>query len=117
MTASKAQRLAVFLEKLGQAPPARSAAEARQLLETVLNAVEDTLTSIPAAPDQWQTDGRMYAPRDDSARTVPGRPDVTRYRNRNHNTWIGQNGAIRISRSDGACLLDKPGLDGRTVGI
>lgn len=75
--------------------------------------MEDDLTTIPNDPARWQTDGRLYPPRDDSARVE--RPGVTRYRSRGHNTWIGDNGAIEIKGVDGTVYLDKPGADGKRV--
>ena len=55
----------------------------------------------------------MYAPRDDNRRSVPGQPSVTRYRSVAHNTYFGQNGAIRIETVEREVLLDKAGADGR----
>ncbi len=87
-----------------------------RLLENALNQVEDELTDVPFDPDEWLNDGRLYPPRADSARRVPGRPDVTRYRSLGHNTWIARNGAIRIVEiANDSTVLDKPGADGWPV--
>lgn len=113
---TKSERLALFLERLLEAPAANSAEEALILLAATLNGVEDECTTIPFDLSRSDSDGRMYPPLSDSARDVPGRPDVTRYRSRAHNTWIAANGAIRIaSVDDGEPLLDKAGTGGRKV--
>jgi hypothetical protein len=114
--ATKAERFAEFLRRLGVAPPASSFEEAFGQLGDVLNAVEDEMTSIPFDPASWQTDGRMYPPQMDSLRAVPGRPDVRRFRSKAHNTLIGDNGAIEIREvSSGRTILAKPGADGQTI--
>lgn len=91
------------------APAASSADDAFTLLATTLNTVEDEFTDIPFNPARWMTDGRMYPPQPDSARPVPGRPDLTRYRNRGHSTIIGNDGSITIFEVCGTCVLKKPG--------
>jgi hypothetical protein len=113
--ASKAARFAEFLRRLGAAPAASTFAEAFHQLGDILNAVEDEMTSIPYDPANWQNDGRMYPPQPDSARAVPGRSDVTRFRSSAHNTLIGDNGAIEIGDLSGRPILAKPGVDGRAI--
>jgi hypothetical protein len=118
----KEQRLAEFLKRLELASPASSHDEAFDLLEKTLNAVEDEFSGVPADPDKYLEDGRLYPPQKDSKRFVPGRPDLVRYRSRGHNTWIGMNGAIRIEdipsgHVEPSCCLDKPGADGKTVNL
>lgn len=98
------------------ARPAESAEQALELISSVLNQVEDELSGISFQPDQWQNDGRMYPPQPDSARDVEGRPDLTRFRSRNHDTWISTHGAILIRSHDtGRTELDKTGVDGCSV--
>jgi len=116
LTLSKGQRLKIFLERLATAEPCETFDEAMTLLTATLNGVENEFTSIPFDPSQWQNDGRMYPPQSDSARSVPGRDDVTRYRSRGHNTWISVYGAILIIKTDDdEVLLDKPGSNSRRV--
>ena len=57
----------------------------------------------------------MYPLQPDSARVVPGRSDVTRFRSRAHNTLIGDNGAIEIRDLSGRPILTKAGTDGRMI--
>ena len=115
MILGKRERLVLLIERLMKAPPARSADEAMALLASTLNGVEDEFTSIPYDPSLWKTDGRMYPPQPDSARDVPGRPDLTRYRSVGHNTYIAANGALRIDGLNGESLLSKAGGDGNEV--
>lgn len=111
----KSERLAELFRRLAAAPPASSAAEAKSLLDSTLNSVEDDLTAIPFDRSAWQNDGRMYPPQEDSRRPVPGRPDVARYRSRSHNTYIGANGAIEIALDTTETLFKKAGRDGRHI--
>jgi hypothetical protein len=113
--ATKAERLAEFLRRLGAAPAAADANEAFRQLADILDGVEDEMTSIPFDPANWQNDGRMYPPQPDSLRAVPGRPDVRRFRSKGHNTLVGDNGAIEIRDLSGRPVLSKPGADGRTI--
>lgn len=113
---SKRERFAEFLRRLASAPPAATSLEAFQQLASVLNEVEDELTSIPFNPDTWQTDGRMYPPQQDSIRVIDGHPNVKRFRSRSHNTFFGDNGAIEIRAVTGETVIfTKPGADARGV--
>jgi hypothetical protein len=117
MALTKAQRFSEFLDRLLAAPAATSAEEAFALVASTLNAVEDEFSSVPFDPSRWMDDGRMYPAQADSARSDPAQPDLVRYRSRMHNTRIGANGAIRIDEVNGACLLNKPGHDGRSIDL
>jgi hypothetical protein len=110
---SRKQRLREFVKRLEAAANANSLAAALELLRTTLNAVEDEFSGIPNNPLLWESDGRLYPPQEDSGRNVPDRPSVRRYRSVGHNTFIGQNGAIRIETLAGAIILDKAGADDR----
>jgi len=57
----------------------------------------------------------MYPPQVDSRRDVPEHPEVTRYRNRAHNTFVRTNGAIEIRDLGGEVLFRKAGADGDYV--
>jgi len=98
------------------APAANSFDEAFRLLCETLDTVEDELTSIPSCPKNWQTDGRLYPPQLDNRRPVPGYDQVTRLRNRGHNTYVAENGAIEIQdASSGKVVFRKNGACGRGV--
>jgi len=110
---SKKQRLVIFLDPLASAPAASSEGEARVLLKELLNQVEDEFSGIPFNPLLPTSNGRMYAPRDDNRRAVPGQQLLNRFRSAAHNTYFGKNGSIRIETLEKEVLLDKPGADGR----
>ena len=112
---SLSKRLNEFYKRLSALPSARSAREAREQLTTTLNEVEDEMTSIPYNPDNWQSDGRLYSPRNDSRREVPGRKDIVRFRHLAHNTFFGKNGSIEIQNLKRDILFQKTGADGNGV--
>jgi hypothetical protein len=114
--ASKEERVAIFVGRLAAAPAAATAEAAFAQVGAILNAVEDEFTDIPYDPASWQTDGRLYPPQADNKRSVEGRSGVVRFRSRGHNTYIGENGSIKItSVANDEVVLEKPGRDGRTV--
>ena len=113
--ATKSERFAEFLRRLGTAPAASDCDEAYRQLGDILNAVEDEMTTIPFDLANWQNDGRMYPPQMDSLRAVTGCRDVKRFRSRSHNTLIAINGAIEIRDLSGRAIFSKPGADGQTV--
>jgi hypothetical protein len=113
--ADKSARLAIFIARLRKAPLGRDAAEATSLIATTLNAVEDELSGIVFDPASLGNDGRLYPPRDDYAYPVDGRPDVTRFRNKAHNTFVATNGAFRIETIGKQMVFEKPGADGLHV--
>mgnify|MGYP001324992190 CR=1 FL=1 len=115
MNVPRPDRLAEFLRRLRQAPPAQDGQEAFEQIAAILNAVEDELTDIPYDPDRWMNDGRMYPPQRDSGRSELG--GVIRFRSRGHNTFVGPNGAIEIRRADEERTLElrKAGADGQHV--
>ena len=52
----------------------------------------------------------------DSVRKVDGFPEVLRYRNSNHNTFIASNGAIEVRQLDPEEVqFTKPGANGKGV--
>ena len=110
-------RISEFYRRLDELPRAETDAEAyRQVCDTLV-AVEDELSGIPSDPTLPRNDGRMYPPLEDSVRPdKSGRTAVVRYRSKQHNTLIGNNGAIEIRRDDSHVEFSKPGLDGRTIG-
>lgn len=115
---AKAERFREFIRRLAAAEPANSARAARALIEETLNAVEDELSGITFNPKNWRTDGRMYPPQEDAAREVSGRPDVTRYRSRQHNTFIAANGAIDIQDVDSEdVVFEKPAPTPKEYGM
>lgn len=111
----KAERFEVFLQRLAERRAAETAEEALDQIAEALNTVEDEFTHIPYDPARWQDDGRMYAPQRDAERSVPGAPELRRYRSRAHNTVVSEGGAIEIREISGGPIFDKVGADGRSV--
>ena len=111
----KNKRLHTFIERLNMVDKADTADEAYTILAKVLNEVEDEFTNIPYSPHLWMTDGRLYPPQEDN-RMNTSNTEVIRYRNRRHNTYFGNNGAIMIQELSGKIIVDKAGRDGRKVG-
>jgi hypothetical protein len=110
---SKVKRLEELLKRLDAAPPAKSGDAAFDLLAETLNAIEDEFSGVPFRPENWETDGRLYPPKEDSRVKYPERSSLRKYRNKGHYNYLGRNGSIRIETLDGKILLDKPGQDGR----
>jgi hypothetical protein len=119
VTAKKQERLKVFFERLMQAKPSGDHESAANLFEATLNAVEDEMSGTPYDLAKSPQDGRMYPPQPDNVRLFRnGNGDAigTRRFSTAHNTFIANNGAIKIVfRADGTTRLDKPGRDGRRV--
>ena len=112
---TKRERLDELFRRLAAAAAAGSFDEARALLDSTLNAVEDEMSGVPFNPETPLGDGRMYPPQDDYLFAVPDRPAIMRFRTRFHNIFIGSNGAIEIAVLKGARVFSKPGADGREV--
>jgi hypothetical protein len=113
VAASRAERLAIFFERLANAPAATTAEEAKTLMDRLLNTVEDELSGVAFDPSTRGADGRLYPAQEDARFAVAGREDLTGYAHRRHDTYIGRAGAILIrSRVDGTVLVNKPGGDG-----
>lgn len=115
MEVSRRERLNEFYRRLARAPAAGSFQEARQQQIDILNGVEDELTDIPYDPERWALDGRMYPPQNDSMKRMPEHSGVRRFRSFRHYTYIGENGAIEITGTDGVVEFHKNGRDGRGV--
>lgn len=115
----RSERFRLFVHELQSVAPAASYEDARHLLETTLNGVEDRFSGVPYQPDNWQDDGRLYPPADDFERASPF-PEVRVFRARRHYVLLASNGAIKITKAnrpvdapDAEVVLDKPGQDGR----
>jgi hypothetical protein len=76
--------------------------------------VEDEFSGIRREDDPNGIE-RMGPPKEDNRRAVPGRPSLRRYRSAKHNTFIGDNGSIRIEDLSQKVFLDKPGAGGKKV--
>lgn len=114
--ATKQERLAEIMRRLRDVSPFCDGIEARVALKGIMKCVEDELSGIPENPDAAisVTDGRMYPP-DDKFEISSGCIRVRVFKMVRHRTWIGDNGALLITRSDQTVALDLPGRDGDRV--
>jgi len=105
---TKAERIAVFFERLEAATPVSTAAAAFALLVETFLAVEDEFCTDVA--------DRMFPPSGEFHFAVDGREDLDIYRQRAHDTIVAANGAIviRIRRS-GTVQFEKAGANGQKV--
>jgi hypothetical protein len=113
--APKDQRLGELFRRLAESPACSDFESAYGLICSVLNSVEDQLTSVPYAPENWQTDGRLYPPQLDNIRDVPEHPRVKRFRSVAHNTYISDDGAMEIWHIRGKVLFSKLSVNGKGV--
>lgn len=108
-------RLAEFIHRMEAAPPCSSKADAFDQLSMTLIAVENEVSGIPFDPNFPLDDGRMYPPRADASRTVPGRADLERFRSAKHNTYFSEDEAILIVDLEKRVILDKADSQARRV--
>ncbi|MGE4306258.1 MAG: hypothetical protein AB7E24_19790 [Novosphingobium sp.] len=108
-------RLEEFCLRLLAAPACASKAEAFELLSRTLIEVENEFSGIAFDPAFPRDDGRMYPPRDDAHRTVPGRDDLHRYRSQGHHTYFSEGGAILIVDLNKVVVLDKADHNARSI--
>jgi hypothetical protein len=111
----KWMRMAEVFRRMHELPPAASRDEARRMLDQTLNEVEDELSGAPFDPANWNTDQRMYPVQDDNVAPVEGRPGVTSYVSRKHETLIRDNGAIEVRNFAGVVVFEKAGADKKGV--
>ena len=115
MLLDKSERFQLFIKKLEEEKAAKSDDEAFERLANTLNRVENEFSNIPYSPNEWMSDGRMYPPQIDN-KMVTDNPNINRYRSKQHNTYIGTNGSIKIVEINGnKTIIDKAGLDQRKV--
>ncbi len=112
-TPNKGERLAEIFRRMAESPACSSADEAYRLLCLTIDAVEDEWTDTPNEPANYKVDGRIYPPQADRCYPVQGRSDLVRHGSKGHNTFIRENGAIRIVLRGGKIVFEKPGYDGR----
>jgi hypothetical protein len=109
-------RLAEVCRRLAERLPASSSEEALEILILTMNEVEDEWSGTPYDPENWSTDGRLYPPVPAGMRPVPGKPEVTRWRSKAHNTYVRANGALEIvSVRDEATIFSALGKNGKGV--
>lgn len=63
MATSRSERLRLIFQRLRDANPAATLAEAKTLLSSIMNTVEDELSEVPADAG-WANAGRLYPPVD-----------------------------------------------------
>lgn len=117
MAADKEYRLKMIEARLSDAAPFAGGAQARRRLEQIMKEVEDEFSGIPENPNAATSppDGRMYPP-NDNFEVMSNIPSVRVFRQLRHRTSFGDNGALRITKSDGSLMVDLAGEDGRFIG-
>lgn len=111
------ERLEEFCRRLMGAPACSSIDDSYQLLADTMIGVEDEFSGIAFDPDYPRDDGRMYPPKEDSHRTVQGRPELHRFRSRQHNTYFSEGGAILIVDLKKNVILSKPDQNARRISL
>lgn len=114
MGLTRAERFALFIERLAAEPPATDARAALSQLRRVLNEVEDEHSGVPYRPENWLRDGRLYPPMDDRVGPDRERPGSLIAFSLAHTSYFGANGAIRVYDARRyTVVLDKAGADGK----
>jgi hypothetical protein len=118
-TATKRERIAVFLEIARCVPPVATQDQAKRLVDEILTAVEDEFSGVPNRPDDGLADGRMY-PAHEKFRRPSENPKMSIYAHLGHISIFGINGSFRIvAKGKGQfpeqILLDREGDDGRKI--
>jgi hypothetical protein len=108
-TLSRAERLAIYFERLINAPAASSADDALQLVRNLLDQVEDEFSGVTRNPNPGLTpDGRMYPPMDDMIEPTSGGGYTAN--TRGHRVEIGSDGSIEIiDKRTGEIVFSKEG--------
>jgi hypothetical protein len=114
----RSQRFKLFLKLLMSEAASATMGEAKASLARTMNRIEDERSGAVYDPDKWESDGRMYPPKDDRLQKGSNE-DVAIYHSRGHRISFGRNGAIRIEvrsgHDKGAIVLDKCGQDGNVL--
>jgi hypothetical protein len=122
----KRERLAEFILRMKAAPAVATMESAMSLLAETMKAVEDEFSGVTDDPNGPDADRRLFPPLDDKYHfSVDGRADLNGYLHVGHETIFGANGAILIRtrrtrrnlEAEIVVLLNKAGIDGRTVGL
>lgn len=90
--------------------------EALNHINSTLNEVENTYTTIPFNPSNWMNDGRMYPFQPDSE-VYCEYNNVRKFRSVSHYTYIGINGAFRIQEifDEQNIIIDKRGKNKKKI--
>lgn len=122
----KRERLIEFIKRMEAAPAVATADAAMASLLAIMEAVEDEFSGVPNDPTGPNADQRMFPPLDEKySFAIPGREDLRGFFHVDHETIFGANGEIlirtrRTRRNPNAeirVLLNKPGIDGKTVNL
>ncbi len=114
------ERLQIFYGRLAAAPVVSTAEEALIQINETLDAVEDEFSGLPYDPGSWKTNRRLYGPDPAFEREIQGWPNVRKFRQTEHSTFIGANGSFEIqwdrpSPRAGEVVFSKKGSDGKGV--
>ncbi|GLS95303.1 hypothetical protein [Piscinibacter gummiphilus] len=113
---TKRERVSLYFAIIHDVPRGCSCKETKDFADSVLNTIEDEFSGVPYDEGDWKHDDRLYPAKEDNRRHSPV-DEVSIYRHKQHESYFGINGAIRVVQRTGKVFsVDLAGSDGLTIG-